>query len=157
MPGRRRGEPGESPETHHGPAVVKAWAPWCGSCRTLAPIVDSIATETGTAVLEIRIDLDPDRVEHFAIRSVPTLIALHNGTEVGRLVGLQTPDAVESLFAAATGTGSPVRGGTPRSLVRVRAIAGLALSAAGLFTGSAMLVGIGAAVMVWSALGGIRP
>lgn len=142
---------GESPELRHGSTVVKAWAPWCGSCRALAPVVETIAAETGVAVADLRVDLDPDRVEQYGIRSVPTLIALHDGTEVGRLVGAQTSDAVRSLFAAATGDGTRVRAGAPRALVAIRAAAGLSLAAAGFVTGSAVLVGAGVALAIWSA------
>ena len=64
---------------------------------------------------------------------MPTLIALDDdGVEVGRLVGAQTSDAVRSLFAAATGDGTTVRAGAPRSLVAIRAAAGLSLAVGGL-------------------------
>ena len=86
-----------------GAAVVKAWAPWCTSCRALAPVVDRVADRTGVPVVSLRVDAAPDLVERLGVRSVPTLLALHDGAEVGRLVGAQSADAVESLFAVARG------------------------------------------------------
>lgn len=145
-----------SPELYHGTTVLQAWAPWCGSCRALAPVVDSVAEETEVTVVGLQVDTSPEAVDRFGIRSVPTLIALHDGVEVGRLVGLQPADAVRSLFDAAAGDGTAVRGGPPRSLVLVRAGAGAVVLAAGLAMSSVVLAVIGIALLVWSTVGAIR-
>lgn len=149
-------QPRTALELHHGPVVLHAWAPWCGSCRALAPVVDEVAEQSGIAVAAIRVDTSPETVERFAVRSVPTLIALRNGNEVGRLVGLQHREAVESLFAGAAGSGIEIRNSAPTSLVAVRAVSAAALGLAGLITGSLALGSIGAALAVWALLGLIR-
>lgn len=139
-----------------GPVVIKAWAPWCGSCRALTPVVDSVADTTGVQVVDLRVDSDPDLVEHFGVRSVPTLLALRNGAEVGRLVGLQPVDAVQSLFAVAAGTSEHVRRRAPTSLIAARALAGAVVTIAGLVLGSVALSMLGALGIGWAGFGLIR-
>ena len=143
-------------EVPRGAVVVKAWAPWCSSCRALAPIVDEISDLTGVAVLELQVDASPDLVGQLAVRSVPTLIALDNATELGRLQGLQPRDAVQSLFDLAAGTGTDLRRRTPASLVAARGATAAALALAGFITGSIVLGGIGAVLALWAVVGLIR-
>lgn len=133
-----------------GPAVIKAWAPWCGSCRALAPHVDRVAATTGVPVLDLRVDDDGDNlVDAFLVRSVPTLIGLHDGTEVARLTGAQTVDSIEALFTAArTGAGS-VTNRTPVSLLAWRGATGAVLAGAGLVFDTLVLVAVGAALIAW--------
>lgn len=142
-------------ELTSGPVVIKAWAPWCSSCRALAPLVERSATSSGVRVVELQVDNDPDRLtEAFAIRSVPTLIGLHNGTEVARLTGAQPADTVDSLFATTQSGAGSVRSQTPTSLIMARGAAGLLLVAAGFALSTAPLMVVGAALMAW-AFGGI--
>lgn len=137
-----------------GPVVVKAWAPWCSSCRALAPHVDHAATTSGVPVLDVQVDADPDNlVATFEVRSVPTLIGLHDGTEVARLTGAQPADTIEALFTTTrTGTGS-VTNQTPMTLVASRAAAGAALAAAGLVFDAIVLVAVGAVLLGWALTG----
>lgn len=149
-------EANTSVELPSGPVVIKAWAPWCGSCRALGPIVDDIADQTGVAVVALQVDASPDLVEHLAVRSVPTLIALDNTTELGRLHGLQPRDAVQSLFDLAAGTGTNIRPRTPTSLVATRGATAAALTLAGFLTGSFALGCVGAVLALWAVVGLIR-
>lgn len=132
-----------------GPVVVKAWGPWCGSCRALAPIVDDVADSTGVPVLALRVDTDIEQVEGLGVRAVPTLVAVRDGVEVGRLVGLQPPDAVRSLFAVAAGTGQRVRPKAPRSLIALRVVSGAILGVTAAVLGSLALAVVGILAIVW--------
>lgn len=137
-------------EFAQGPAVIKAWAPWCGSCRALAPHVDRVAATSGVPVLDLRIDDDPDNlVDAFLVRSVPTLIGLRDGTEVARLTGAQTVDNIEALFATARVGAGSVTNRTPASLVASRGAAGTVLAGAGLVFDTVVLVAVGAALIAW--------
>lgn len=139
-----------------GPVIVKAWAPWCSSCRALGPYVRHAATTSGVPVVDLQVDADPALVKALAVRSVPTLIGLRDGIEVGRLVGVQTPDTVEALFATTdAGTGT-ISDQTPTSLVVVRAATGSVLAGAGLVLNTVVLVAIGAALFLWAFVGLIR-
>lgn len=139
-----------------GPAVVKAWVPWCGSCRALAPVVDRVAESAGVPLVPLQIDTDPATVDRLRLRSVPTLVALRDGVEVGRLVGLQTEAAVESLFALAAAGDGHLDRRAPAPLVAARALAGVALLGAGLAAGSVVLGLIGMVGLVWAAFGLVR-
>lgn len=137
-----------------GPVVVKAWAPWCSSCRALAPHVEHAATTSGVPVVDVQVDADPDNlVEALGVRSVPTLIGLHDGAEVARLIGAQPADTIDALFATTrSGTGS-VTNQTTTGLIAARGAAGAALAVAGLALNTIVLVALGVALLAWALAG----
>ncbi|MDH4366438.1 MAG: thioredoxin family protein [Acidimicrobiia bacterium] len=155
---RHRPETSERPTAWPatGPAVVKAWAPWCGSCRALAPVVDRVAGSAGVPLVPLQIDADPEMVDRLGLRSVPTLVALRDGAEVGRLVGLQSAAAVQSLFALVAAGDGRLDHRAPAPLLAARALAGVALLGAGLVAGSVVLGLIGVAALGWAAFGLVR-
>ncbi len=139
---------------NHGAVVIKAWAPWCGSCRNLSPIVDRVAADApSVAVVDVNVGLQPDLVERFEIRAVPTLVALHEGIEVGRLSGLQSAISVRSLFDAAAGAAIDVRPSSPVGLIGARGAAGVVLLGSGVALGSLVLVVIGTMLIAWAGTG----
>jgi thioredoxin len=71
--------------------LLDLWATWCGPCRTIAPIIEELASELGGSVRVSKLDVDenPATAERFGVRSIPTLLILKNGREVDRIVGVQ--------------------------------------------------------------------
>jgi thioredoxin len=73
------------------PVLVDAWAPWCGPCHMIAPIIDQLAAELAgrVRVVKLNVDDNPRTAARFDLRSIPTLLVLKGGREIDRLVGVQ--------------------------------------------------------------------
>jgi len=87
------------------PVLVDAWAPWCGPCHVIAPVVDQIATELAgrVRVVKLNVDDNPQTAARFDLRSIPTLLVLKAGREVDRLVGVQPKQEIVRRLERALG------------------------------------------------------
>jgi thioredoxin 1 len=79
-------------------AVLKFWAPWCQPCHVVAPIVKSVAKQSGVEVIEINVDEEHQLASQFGVRGIPMVVALKDGQPVGQLVGVQQQSKYEELF-----------------------------------------------------------
>ncbi len=71
------------------PVVVDLWAPWCGPCRMVSPVLGDLATELAGRIKLVKVNVDesPQLQRRFGVQSIPTLLVLRNGKEIARQVG----------------------------------------------------------------------
>ena len=93
------------------PVVIDFWAPWCGPCRAIAPVLDQLAQSYAgrVKVAKVNVDEHPQLASAFRVRGIPTLVALNAGEIVGEIVGFGGKARLEELFDHLTALGEDTR------------------------------------------------
>ena len=91
-------------EATGAPLLVDFWAPWCGPCRIVGPIMDQLAAESGGRyrIAKLNVDENPMTASRYQIASIPTMLIFRDGALIDRLVGAQPKQTIEDRLNHAT-------------------------------------------------------
>lgn len=90
-----------SQETSDGLVLVDFWAPWCGPCKMVAPVLEELDSESGDKVKIVKLNVDDNQetAGKYGVMSIPTLLFMKDGNVVDQVVGFQPKETLAELVS----------------------------------------------------------
>ena len=88
--------------SHPLPVIVDCWAPWCGPCKMVAPVLDQLALEYRgrIKIAKLNVDENPSTASRYGIQSIPTMLIFKNGNQIDKLIGALPKQEIERHLRA---------------------------------------------------------
>ena len=92
----------EATTASHSTVIVDFWAPWCGPCKALTPILEEVANEAGDAakIYKVNVDENTELAQQHGVQSIPTLLLYKQGSLSETIVGLKTKEELLGIVNA---------------------------------------------------------
>lgn len=87
-------------ETNEGVVLADFWAPWCGPCKMIAPVLEELDGDMGDKVKIVKLDVDENQetASKYGVMSIPTLLVMKNGEVVDQIVGFKPKEELENTL-----------------------------------------------------------